>query len=171
MRESGLRDAGRGVAGLWGVLFAIWVAANASLDPVVLGLGAVLTGGIAGALTRAPTLWDDLRLGPRHVAAFLRYTVIFLRELVRSNLTMLRIVYAPRLDIRPGVVPTRTGLSTPMARFALANTVSLTPGSLVMGLQDQTLTVHMLNLETTDIDTNTAAVSGAFEPALGRAFG
>ena len=84
---------------------------------------------------------------------------------------MLRIVYAPRIDIRPAIVPTRTRLRTPMGRFVLSNTVTLTPGSLVTGLQGDTLTVHMLDHDTTDIDVNTAKVSGAFDPTLERAFG
>ena len=161
----------RGAAGLWGVLFAIWVAANASFDPVVLILGLAITGGIAMALSGGPFVWDSLRLGPRSILAFLRYTGIFLREMVRSNVSMLRIVYAPRIDIRPAIVPTRVRLVSPMGRFVLSNTVVLTPGTLVMGLEDQTLTVHVLNADTADIDTNTAAVSGAFEPTLARTFG
>lgn len=168
---TGRRIAGRGALRLWPVLFVIWAAANASLDPVVLGVGAVITGGIALALTRRPTLWDDLRTGPRPLGALLRYTVIFLREMVRSNLAMLRIVYGPRLTIRPAVIPTRTGLRSPMGRFVLTNTITLTPGSLVTGLENDTVTVHLLDHDTTDIDANTATVSGAFDPALERAFG
>lgn len=168
---TGQKIAGRGAMRLWPVLFGIWAAANASLDPVVLGVGGVITGGIALALTRRPTVWDGLRVGPRSIGALLRYTVIFLREMVRSNLGMLRIVCAPRIDIRPAIVPTRTRLVTPMGRFVLSNTVTLTPGSLVMGLQDDTLTVHLLDHDTTDIHVNTATVTGAFEPALERAFG
>lgn len=165
------RIARRGALRLWSVLFVIWAGANSSLDPVVLGLGAAITGGIALALTRGPTLWDDLRTGPRPIGSFLRYTIIFLREMIRSNLNMLRIVYGPRLSIRPGVIPTRTGLQSPMGRFVLANTITLTPGSLVMGLRDDTVTVHVLDHDTTDIDANTATVSGVFEPTLARTFG
>lgn len=176
MREQGRRDSGRwhgmrGMLRLWAVLAVIWAAANASVDPVVLGVGVAITGGIAGVLTRRATPWDGLATGLGALVAFLSFTAIFLREMIRSNLAMLRIVYAPRIDIRPGVVPTRTVLKSPLGRFVLTNTVTLTPGSLVMGLDDATVTVHVLDLAATDIDANTAAVSGAFEPALERAFG
>lgn len=171
MRTADRRIMGRGTTGLWSVLFVIWVAANSSFDPVVLVLGLAITGGIAIALTRTPTVWDGLRAGPQPILSVLRFTGIFLREVVRSNLAMLRIVYAPRIDIRPGITPTRVRLASPMGRFVLANTVTLTPGSLVMDLENDTLTVHALDLATTDVDANTAAVSGPFEPTLARAFG
>ncbi|WP_111402097.1 MULTISPECIES: Na+/H+ antiporter subunit E [Meridianimarinicoccus] len=161
----------RGAIGLWAVLLVIWAAVNGSLAPVVMVAGLAVTGAIALPLCRTATPWTDLRLGPRAILGFLRYTAIFLREMVRANLGVMRVVYAPRIDIRPGIVPTRVELTAPMARFVLANTVSLTPGSLVLELKDESLSVHLLDRTTTDVDINTAAVSGAFQPALARTFG
>jgi multicomponent Na+:H+ antiporter subunit E len=161
----------RGAAGLWVVLFILWAAASSSLSPAVLGTGLVITGAIAWMVARAHPIWADLRLSPRTGVELLRYTGVFLREMVKSNLMVMRYVYAPRLDIHPGIVPTRTRLTTPLGRITLTNTVTLTPGTLVMGIEGETLHVHILDLASTDIDVNTTAVSGQFEPILARAFG
>jgi multicomponent Na+:H+ antiporter subunit E len=165
------RQTWRGFRSLWVILFAIWAAANSTLDPPVLALGLFLTGVIAFVATAATGLWNDIRLTPRAGVEFCRYTFIFLREVVQSNLNVLRYVYAPHVTVRPGIVPTRTGLKSPLGRFMLANAVSLTPGTLVMDLAGDTLSVHMLDQTTTDVDANTRIASGAFEPTLARSLG
>jgi multicomponent Na+:H+ antiporter subunit E len=55
---------------------------------------------------------------------------------------MLRYVYAPRIDIGPGIVRIKTRLKTPVGRLALVNSIALTPGSLVVDMEGDTLTVH-----------------------------
>jgi multicomponent Na+:H+ antiporter subunit E len=156
---------------LWAVLFTIWVAANSTLEHSVLAAGAGITLVVAVAASATTTLWHAVRFTPRTVVDFLHYTAIFLREIVKSNLYVLSYVYRMRLDLRPGIVATRTRLRSPLGRFVLTNTVTLTPGTLVMALEDTTLFVHALDLETDDIDTLTATVSGPFEPSLARTFG
>ena len=56
---------------------------------------------------------------------------------------MLRYVYAPRIDINPGIVKIKTRLKTPIGRLALANSIALTPGSLVIDIEGDT-PVHSL---------------------------
>ncbi len=80
---------------------------------------------------------------PSRLYHFVRYIGVFAVELVRANLNMLRYVYAPRIDITPGIVKIRTRLKTPVGRLALANSIALTPGSLVIEIEGDTA-VHPL---------------------------
>jgi multicomponent Na+:H+ antiporter subunit E len=84
---------------------------------------------------------------------------------------MMRVVYSPRIDIKPGIVRIRTGLKSPIGRLALANTIALTPGSLVMDIRDETLFIHWLDVQSTDIETATQALAGPFERHLEKVFG
>jgi multisubunit Na+/H+ antiporter MnhE subunit len=59
-----------------------------------------------------------------------RLLVVFLWELGVANVQQLRIVLAPRLDIRPGWIHFRTHLETPAMRALFGTMLSLTPGSL-----------------------------------------
>ena len=59
-----------------------------------------------------------------------RLLVVFLWELVVAVVGQLRIVLAPRIDIRPGWVRFSTELETPAMRVVLGLMISLTPGSL-----------------------------------------
>ena len=92
-------------------------------------------------------------------------------ELVRANINMMRYVFAPRIDIKPGIVKIKTKLKTPVGRLALANSIALTPGSLVIDVDADSLFVHWLDVKTTDPDEATRAIAGAFEEHLGKTFG
>ncbi len=54
----------------------------------------------------------------------------FLWELVVANVEQLRIVLAPRIDIRPGWIRYRSELETPGMQALLGVMITLTPGSL-----------------------------------------
>jgi multicomponent Na+:H+ antiporter subunit E len=90
---------------------------------------------------------------------------------VRANINMMGYVYAPRIDIRPGIVKVKTRLKSPLGRLALANSIALTPGSLVLDIQDDVLFIHWLDVKTTDPDEAARIIAGPFEADLEKAFG
>jgi multicomponent Na+:H+ antiporter subunit E len=95
--------------------------------------------------------------------------VVFLSELVMAVVEQLRIVLAPRINVRPGWVRFRTELETPAMRVALGLMLSLTPGSLVYeesvsedGACD--LALHVLDLH--DEDRLLERIRSRFEAPL-----
>jgi multicomponent Na+:H+ antiporter subunit E len=161
----------RGFAGLWLLLLAIWIGADATFAVEAIVVGALISLALAFAFTRGGSAWRDFRFTPQRLYHFLRYTITFLTELVRANINMLRHVYAPRIDINPGVVEIKTGLKSPIGRLALANSIALTPGSLVLDMKGDTLSVHCLVVETEDQDEATRRIAGPFEEHLEKVFG
>jgi multicomponent Na+:H+ antiporter subunit E len=161
----------RGFFWLWLLLTFIWFAANSSLAIESILSGAVISGVLAFVFVRHFPAWTDIRLTPTRLFHFIRYTGVFIVEMVRANLKMLRYVYAPRIDINPGIVKVRTRLKTPVGRLALANSIALTPGSLVLDLDGETMTVHWLDMQTTDPEEATRIIVGPFERDLEKTFG
>lgn len=161
----------RATLSLWLVLFVIWTAANGTLEPSVAVLGLVVTLGIAALYTRASHLWNDMRFSPARGFAFLQYSLVFLWEMVKSNIIVLGYVFSPRIRISPGIVQTQTRMKTPIGRLVLTNSVALTPGTLVLDVDGRDVFVHALDVTSTDMDVNSRAVLGPFEPTLSRAFG
>lgn len=157
--------------GLWVVLFVIWMIANASLAVEPALVGAAITLVLAHAFASSSDAWSRLRLTPRALYHFVAYSGTFVVELARANLNMMAYVYAPRINIKPGIVKVRTRLESPIGRLALANSIALTPGSLVIDIRDDTLFVHWLDVKTTDIDEATLALVVPFEKHLEKVFG
>jgi multicomponent Na+:H+ antiporter subunit E len=153
------------------LLTFLWFAANSSFAVEALATGALISVVLAYMFMRKPSAWRDVRVSPERLYHFVLYTGVFLVELVRSNLNMMRYVYAPRIKINPGIVRIRTRLETPVGRLALASSIALTPGSLVIDIDGDSLFVHWLDVKTTDPDEATRAIAGAFEEHLGKTFG
>lgn len=158
------------------LLFVLWAIVNASLEPALIVAGVA----VALAITRlfsgrekswSGRIWRSLAVTPRALWHFLAYLGIFLIELVRANVGMLRYVYARHIDIHPGVVKVETRLASPLGRLALANSIALTPGSLVLGLEGSVLYVHWLDVRTNDREEATRQIVGPFEKHLEAAFG
>jgi multicomponent Na+:H+ antiporter subunit E len=161
----------RGFVWLAVLLTFLWFAANLSLAPEALATGALISVAVAYAFTRKRGVWRDFHLSPRRVYHFVLFTGAFLVELVRANINVLRYVFSPRIDIKPGIVRIKTKLKTPVGRLALANSIALTPGSLVIDIKDEDLFIHWLDVKTTDTDEATRAIAGAFEEHLEKTFG
>lgn len=159
----------QGMISLWIVLFAVWTVANSSLTVEVALLGLVITGTLA--YTFANDAWRQIRWTPVGLYHFLAYSGTFFVELVKANLAVMRVVYSPRIDIKPGIVKVRTQLTSPIGRLALANTIALTPGSLVMDIREQALFIHCLDVQTTNIDEATQDIVAPFERHLEKVFG
>jgi multicomponent Na+:H+ antiporter subunit E len=156
---------------LWLLLTIIWFAANSSLAIESIISGAAISAALAFVFVRHFPAWADIRFTPSRLLHFIRYTGIFAREMVSANLAMLRYVYARRIDINPGIVRIRTRLKTPVGRLALANSIALTPGSLVIDMEGDTLTVHWLDVQTTDPEEAARLIAGPFESDLEKTFG
>jgi multicomponent Na+:H+ antiporter subunit E len=161
----------RGFVWLAVLLAFLWFAANSSYAPEALATGALISAVLAYAFTRKRSVWRDIRLSPRRVYHFALFTGVFLIELVRANINVMRYVFSPRINIKPGIVRIKTKLKTPVGRLALANSIALTPGSLVIDIKDEELFVHWLDVKTTDTDEATRAIAGPFEKHLGETFG
>lgn len=161
----------QGMLSLWLVMFVVWMVANSTLAVEAALVGAVITLALAYVFTASSDAWCRIRWTPAGFYHFLAYSGTFLVELVKANITMMRIVYAPRIDIHPGIVRIRTKLKSPIGRLALANTIALTPGSLVLDIKGETLYIHWLDVQTTDLDKATEALAGPFETHLEKVFG
>ncbi len=78
----------------------------------------------------------------------LRLLISFARELIMSNLAVVRVVLSPRLRIRPGIIAYETSLKTDLGVTTLANLITLTPGTLTLDVSEdkKTLYIHTLNI-------------------------
>jgi multicomponent Na+:H+ antiporter subunit E len=156
---------------LWLLLTFLWIAANSSLAVESVASGVLISAALAFIFTQKTGVWQGIRFSPARLYHFIRYTGVFAVELVRANISMMRYVYAPRIDIKPGIVKIKTGLKSPLGRLALANSIALTPGSLVLDIEDDVLLIHWLDVKTIDPDEATRMIAGPFEAELEKAFG
>lgn len=147
-------------------LYAVWLGLNQSLAGDVLLLGAAVCLILVLLFREGAAVFAEIRLTPRALVAMLGYLGFFLRELVRANLALAKVVLAPSLPVHPGIVVVRTALKSRMGRLMLANSITLTPGTLSVALEGEWLYVHWVNMTTTDVEKATAEIVAGFEAYL-----
>jgi multicomponent Na+:H+ antiporter subunit E len=161
----------RGFLFLWLLLTFLWFAANSSLEIESLVTGGSISAALAYLFASRTDVWQGIHFSPARLLHFILYLSILVKEMVRANINMLRYVYAPRRPtLSPGIVTIKTALKSPVGRLALANSIALTPGSLVMDVQGDTLFIHCLDVVTTDPDQAGQLIAGPFEELLEKTF-
>ncbi len=154
------------IALLFATLLLFWLFLNGSLAGDVLVVGIVAALFIAILFRGGRSILSGFHFTPRTIFAALGYLVFFLAELIKSNLHIARVVLTPSLPITPAIVKVRTRLQSPMGRLLLANSITLTPGTLTVEIDGEWLYIHWVNAEATDIDAATAQIVAGFEKYL-----
>jgi len=153
------------------VLMIIWVLINNNLKPEVLILGAILSLILAIIFGRRTHVLDDFKFTPSAFYYTGIYLFVFFWDLVKSNMDVALRVLKPSLPINPGIVKTKTVLKSKMARMILTNSITLTPGTLTVDIEDDTLYIHWIDVESEDIDVATEKIVKKFEKILVKIYG
>jgi len=151
---------------LFATLLLFWVWLNGSLAADVLIIGVISAFIIALLFRDSLAVFSDLNSTPRALGYSVLYVFFFIKELIKSNISLAAIVLSPKLPINPGIVKVRTRLKSPMGRLLLANSITLTPGTLTVELEGEWLYIHWVTVESTDIDAATARIVAGFEQYL-----
>ncbi len=151
---------------LFTTLFLFWVMLNGRIAADTLMVGAAASFAITILFRDGLSFFTEFRATPQAFIAGVRYYGYFFKELVKSNIKLTAIVLSRDLPIQPGIVKVRTRLKSRMGRLMLANSITLTPGTLTVELDGEWLYVHWVTVESTDIDAATAKIVAGFEHYL-----
>ncbi len=103
------------------------------------------------------------------------YSVIYIFYLfisiVQSNFDVARRVVQPRIPINPGIVKVKTRLKSKVGRMILANSITLTPGTLTVEVKDDYYYIHWIDVTDMDVEGATEKIVAGFEKYLEVIFG
>ncbi|MFD1736653.1 Na+/H+ antiporter subunit E [Bacillus salitolerans] len=102
----------------------------------------------------------------RKVWAIIKLILIFLRELVLSNLEVVKVVYRRNIDIQPGIIAIPTDLKSNWEITLLANLITLTPGTLSISVSDDYTTIYVHAMDIRDKDEVILSIKNSFEKAI-----
>jgi len=149
------------------LLFIVWLGFTTSLDPQELITGLVVAIGVS-LISKNSIVGENASkwFSPKRWFYFLMYIPYFLKELTVANLDVAYRVISPKLPINPGIVKVKTKLKSPMARLVLANSITLTPGTITVDIRDDEFYIHWINVTDTDIKKTTENIVAGFEKYL-----
>lgn len=101
-----------------------------------------------------------------------QYVPVLIWEIIKTNVDVAYRVLHPKLLINPGIVKVKTTLKSDTGLTFLANSITLTPGTMVVDVDraNSVLYVHWIDVKTQDIDKATAIIVERFEKILKNIF-
>jgi len=151
-------------------LFIFWILlAGTDVQELIVGLAVSIL--ISSLLVKKISVFDDIRISLKAFICSLIYIFIFMVELVKSNFDVAFRVLHPKLPINPGIVKVRTKLKSKLGRIILANSITLTPGTLTVEIQQDYYYIHWIDVTAEDIDRSTELIVKKFEKYLEVIFG
>ena len=156
----------RNVANLFVLLFLIWLLLTGTFELTSLRLGLTLAVTLALIFGKNSNVFGRFRMTPTVFVYSLIYLFVLSWEIVKSNIDVALRVLNPKLPINPGIVKVKTRLKSPIGRMILANSITLTPGTLTIDMKDDELYIHWIDVETLDAEEASRKILGKFEKLL-----
>ncbi len=148
---------------VWCLLVYPW-SPEIGWDGQSMLIGLVVSALVAGICSDALAIHPVKFLSPVRWFWFVIYLPVFIYYCIVANLHVMYLVLHPALPIAPGVVKVKTRLKSNAARTALANSITLTPGTLTVDVTDDGyLYVHWLVVESTEMKAATREIVERFE--------
>lgn len=102
----------------------------------------------------------------RRLWAIWKLLLLFMKELVLSNVTVIRQVIRPKLNIRPGIFAFTTELDSDWEVTLLACLITLTPGTLTLEVSPDQRTLYIHAMDIHDAELLAEQIKDTFEKAI-----
>jgi len=132
------------------ILFAFWMLLSGKFDAFHLTLGAICC--VLVAYLFHDLLFANVRVGDMRVVAarFIAYIPWLIQQILLANIHVVSLVVRRRMPIDPRVVKFKTKLETDISCVTLANSITLTPGTITMDIKDGVFYVHAVSQKVAD---------------------
>jgi len=102
----------------------------------------------------------------RRVWAIIKLLVLFLSELIKANIDVVKIVLKAKMDFQPGIVAVPTKLESDLEVSILAALITLTPGTVSMEFSDDSKIIYVHAIDVPDKEEMIDQVQNTFEKAI-----
>ncbi len=128
------------------VLAGLWILLSGHFEPLLLGFG-VLSCAVVVAISLRMDVVDHeghpIHLGP----TALSYFPWLLLEIAKSNIDVARRILDPRLPVTPTRIRVKASQRSELGQMIYANSITLTPGTVSMSIDDGFIDVHALTAD------------------------
>lgn len=129
------------------LLFSLWLIFNGKVTVEIMVFGLLFS----AALFYFTTQFLDYSIEKEKQVLFLgvqilEYIVVLMIEIIKANVGAIKFIFKQKEKPRPFIFKFRTNLATQTARVVLANSITLTPGTITVSLDNEIFTVHCLDV-------------------------
>ncbi len=126
------------------LLFALWMVltSNFQIFNIIVGLGVSFS--IALLYTKLFRHKEFEFISP---VWFMVYLYVLLKNLLLSNIQISKRILRPDMKLSPAIVAVKTNLESDWKKLLLANSITLTPGTLTLDIKDDILFIHVIEYD------------------------
>ncbi|WP_324736040.1 Na+/H+ antiporter subunit E [Thermococcus sp. SY098] len=148
------------------VLFVIWLFLTSSLDPQELIIGALFSLIVAALTYEVFTEKGLANLHPKRIVYAAAYVPYFLWAMIMANLDVAYRVLHPKRPINPGIVECKTVLKNNVGKLTLANSITLTPGTITLDVKGDRYFIHWIDVKDATVEGASENITKPFEKFL-----
>lgn|SRR5690625_2365046 len=100
------------------------------------------------------------------VYKFISLVFLFIKELIKSNLSIVKLVYQPKRNYNPGIFALPTELKSDWEIAILTSLITLTPGTLSVAISDDNSVVYIHAMDLQDDKEEIESIKDSFEKAI-----
>lgn len=129
-------------------MFLLWIIFNSKLNWEIVSFGVVISLALSWFVQRflVPELTLKKQWGVlKRLPAYLRYAGLLVWEIIKANFSVMYLILSDRVIVSPKLSNFHTNLKTRAARAALADSITLTPGTITVHMQGDEFLVHCLD--------------------------
>ena len=128
------------------LFFLVWVIFNGRLTLEIALFGIAVSGAVFAFICRFMdySLEKERRLY-KLLPGFFQYLYYLVKEITLANIAVSRLILTRKETMEPVLVHVHTDLKSETARVILANSITLTPGTITVSLTGDRLLVHCLD--------------------------
>jgi multicomponent Na+:H+ antiporter subunit E len=149
-----------------GLIFWILITFSISLPNIIVGATASIICSVIFARYYFKSVSKFLQ--PARYFWFVVYLVVFIWSCIRANFDVAYRVLHPSMPIRPGIVKVKTSLTSGFARTLLANSITMTPGTLTVDIIGDYFYIHWIYVRSEDPEVYTGMIIATFEKYIKR---
>ena len=128
------------------LLLIFWIILNGKITAEILALGVVIAGAIFWFMCKFLEYSPKYELCvARNIGWILVYFVVLIVEIFKSAAMVYKRVYSRKIEIQPQMVFFNVDLESEFLRIVLANSITLTPGTITVDVDEKQFCVHALD--------------------------
>ncbi len=148
------------------VMFLLWLLLTSSFNVQELVAGAVIAILVAAFTHERFTKKGLANLHPKRVVCMFIYFFYFFWQMIKANIDVAWRVIHPKMPINPGIVHVKTKMKSDFGKLMVANSITLTPGTLTLEVLGDDMLIHWIDVKATDVETASKMIPGVFEKCL-----
>ena len=128
------------------ILLLLWIVFNGKFTWEIFFIGAVICAALYLFICKfmGYSIKGDIRAAKK-VGQVIGYVITVIIEVIKANGQVIHFILSSKYEIQPKLVRFKTDLKKEVSRVALANSITLTPGTITVSLEEDEYLVHCLD--------------------------